>query len=166
MSKREKIIVVMLLIVVGYGGYEYFFDSSPSKQSMGAKSTCVNLTKFAADIGAKIKQNELSDKKNFIVLKKASLDWDLDPFWKYALKKEGNEKQQDEKTLSEKKFVYSGYLKLGNRKIAIINNMEYEVGEKVLKYEGYSVLSIFPNKVVLAAGKSGKKLTLLIKDEI
>ncbi len=164
MSKREKIIVIVLLIAVVYGGYEYFSGFSINKHSFEDKNACVNLTKFVADIGEKIKQNE-SDKKNFTVLTKASLDWTLDPFWKSVLKKENNEKKQAERALPKKIFVYSGYLQLGNKKIAIINNMEYEVGEKVLNHEGYSVLSISSKKVVLAAGKNGKKLILSIKDE-
>jgi hypothetical protein len=60
-------------------------------------------------------------------------------------------------------FVYSGYLKMGRRGIAIINGMEYEVGEAI-EGAGYTVEQIAASKVVLGISGSDNKFVLLLTE--
>jgi hypothetical protein len=56
-------------------------------------------------------------------------------------------------------FVYSGYLEVNQRRLAVINGMEYVVGEQ-LESGGYIVKSIDPEKVILEDVSKGGRLTL------
>ncbi|MBU1041873.1 MAG: hypothetical protein KKF77_12310 [Proteobacteria bacterium] len=57
-------------------------------------------------------------------------------------------------------FVYSGYMKLGKKLFAVLNGIEYAIGDEVAE-GGYLVQSIDKNFVVLERtdGSMGRKLT-------
>ena len=88
------------------------------------------------------------------LVERAARDWVKDPFIpSSALLKSQAAVQTPEQRNAESSgpapdFVYTGFLQLGDKKLAVINAMEYTVGESI-GTRGYYIKSITPNKVVI-----------------
>ena len=65
-----------------------------------------------------------------------------------AEKKSDEEEEQKDVSWQQVKLVYSGYLKIGDMILAIINGTEYGIGEP-LDIPGFSVKYIAPHQVVV-----------------
>ena len=51
-------------------------------------------------------------------------------------------------------LVYSGFLEVGSKRLAIINGMEYEAGDK-LDPGGFTIKSILPTRVMITSAPWG-----------
>jgi hypothetical protein len=61
-------------------------------------------------------------------------------------------------------MIYSGFLQMGQKRLAIINGMEYETGDR-LEPGGFLLKSISPTRVVIAPrGKKSKSISLPMED--
>ncbi|MFH2066206.1 MAG: hypothetical protein ABIK15_13480 [Pseudomonadota bacterium] len=160
MSKREKIIVVFMMLALIFGGFQFMGTSSDSlltekDQLMG------ELNQFIAKTVAQLNRN--ADNVSDYILKTASLEWDHDPFLKTeapvvsSVPEKGVPAGTDDRPLR-----YSGYLQAGNRQFAIINGYEYESGDAV-EPQGYVVQEVTPEKVVLET--MGKERIVLSIEE-
>jgi hypothetical protein len=49
-------------------------------------------------------------------------------------------------------LAYSGFLEIGSKRLAIINGMEYEAGDRV-NPGALSIKSILPNKVIMTSSQ-------------
>jgi hypothetical protein len=56
-------------------------------------------------------------------------------------------------------FTYSGYMAVGDKRMAIINGMEYELNEE-LEIKGYYVDTIEQNWVIIEDKKNQEKITV------
>ena len=138
MTKREAVIVAVMVLVVAYGLYDYFYAASAGK-SKSVKTIEVKveeLNKLAADV-EEILVSE-SDARDAYIVTRAETDWLVDPFYLAQSIAE-----------QEIKFFFTGYIEMGKRKIAIINGLDYEVGDYLLERPGFQVRSIRPNEVVI-----------------
>ena len=61
------------------------------------------------------------------------------------------------------KIIYSGYVDSGKNKMAVINGIEYRIGEE-LKEEGYILKQITPSKVMIFNKSTGNKLEIPIQE--
>jgi len=159
MSKREKIILVIVFFVAVYGIYEAFL-SSPSKTSPVDNGTELKaLNSLIAEVIQGVARENLSETEAYIITK-AEAEWSSDPFLEIT-KPEKRPKAPKRAASSTQKvnFTYTGYLELGDTKIAIINGREYEVGEE-LELAGYVVERIEPSKVVIR--DKGEKATIIV----
>ncbi len=66
-------------------------------------------------------------------------------------------------TAREIGIVYSGFLNMGTRNLAIINGIEYEKGEK-LPDGAHIVEEIHPNRVVMSMQGSKKKIIVKLEE--
>ena len=177
MAKREKILVVMAIVALIYGAYNFFFASVPKKDSTkvvetfsGADFKKPNFQKqgktdvdsFVTDVITKIVALDNS-KKDMYIIKKAETSWTKNPFAKSDLPLNIKIKEKIDQVLSfENRPVYSGYIAVGSKKMAIINGMEYAVGDTIVQTD-YIIKSISSIQVV--AGSSGKtKIILPLKE--
>ncbi len=141
MSKREKIIVCMMVGSVIFGAYHFrsLYGTKLNIKALSPKNienTIKNIKK--PDI-------VLSEKEQYI-LKQAVIPWDNDPF----ISPQG-QKQAKKQVLPPlpKDLRYSGYLKMGEQTLAIIDGMEYQVGETLLKSQ-YLIADISPRQVTIS----------------
>lgn len=150
MSTREKIIIVLAVVVLGYGIYVLFFEDSGSDTSAIQPETAqvTEAETVATTIQSKLQSGRLSDSEYF-VLAKAREPWVRDPFFTRSESSRVSEGQEEQ----EITFSYTGYVELGTWRYAIINGVEYSVGEE-LDVGGYFVRNILPNKVVIR-GRQG-----------
>ncbi len=142
MTLREKIIVGMMVLSIVYGGYELLVvgnrrggdpETRDSKPAIPAEPS---PTDSSEDKG-------LSDRMQTL------LQWAQTP-WEEGLFVKGEPLPQapppPEPTAAG--LRYSGFMQVGNRKLAIINGMEYEKGDQLVSGD-FVVNQISPNQVVL-----------------
>ena len=158
MSKREKIILGITAIVAVVGIFMMFFDPAMKKtKSAGpASMSTLELQKLVDDMSEKIMEDNLSGKDAYII-ELATAPWENDPFSDVAL-------PDDTKSVIDEdvKMVYSGFVQIGPRLLAVINGMEYQAGEE-LAQPGYVLDSITPEKVVIKVGNR-KTISLLLEE--
>jgi hypothetical protein len=107
----------------------------------------------------------LTKTEDFIMLQ-AEAEWKRDPFLKPgSFVKFGAEDGQAGVLAEELSFIYSGYLEMADKKLAIINGIEYKAGEMIVKGGGYIVSSISPTLVALEL-TGGKNMIIIPLEEI
>lgn len=163
MSKRERVIIFIMLFAVIYGGYNLLYKS-PSKTGVSSTGKGPeDLNKFVIDVANRITDTRLTDFNNYIVAK-ASDDWTQNPFIESALPVQAEvitdiASGRTESLKQESRLFYTGYLKISDKSLAIINGSEYEAGEK-LPQPGYFLRSIHPTWVEI--GVEGDFQTIVI----
>jgi len=161
MSTREKIIVGLMLLTVAYGAYILFLE--PSTDAGPLKQTEQGLDELNAFISkvAATTQAGLSEKEAY-VLEQAEAKWPRDPMLTVTsdLPAIEEEKAPEEAPAAAYKVNYTGYLQMGATRLAIINGMEYQIGDQI-EPGGFVVQKISPTQVVIASSE-GRKTTFSV----
>jgi hypothetical protein len=164
MSKREKVILFGALLAILYGAYSVFLDSPSKPPSVDTEKKKTELTKVISDVSGNLSK-EVLDKADIYIIARAEAEWRSDPFSKTVLPKK-SEARKPAKPLKQKvSFTYSGYVEMGDKRLAIINGIEYETGEE-LELAGYIVEKIEPFKVVIRGKKRQKRIIVPMKEGI
>ena len=169
MPKLTKQQIIILSVMVGtilYAAYDFFI--APRTQSamidIGKKS--MELEAFINNITTSMPKGSLSAADAYIV-SRAEAQWTKDPFYDRKLYREWVKLKEPAKagggTSQKMSFIYSGYLKIKNKKVAIINGVEYESGDP-LEIEGYVLKNIFQGKVAIINEKSGAKFDIPLQE--
>jgi len=163
MSKREKIIVGLMVVAVAYGVYTLFLSTPPRPAATvsGAKEL-VTLNAFITKVAEKAKTG--FSKKQAYILQKAQAAWKQDPLIKIRPQKTADEKESGESPKLKAGILYTGVLQMGERRLAIINGMEYEAGDK-LEPGGFIIRNILPNHVVIVPPGKKQKTMILPMEE-
>jgi hypothetical protein len=161
MSKREKIIVFLMVLSLVYGFYVFYIESPGKKVAIGQNSKLESLNKFITHV-ANLTKESLSDTDSYII-EKAPKQWDKDPLLssdsKYQFKAEST---QADLLAMKINIKYTGYLKMGPKNIAILNGLEYEEGEE-LENSGFIIRKIFPEQVIIDI-KGKKEIAIPIEE--
>jgi len=158
MGTREKILVGMMVLAVLYGAFELFI--SPSGKSGPGKKPGPDIEsarKMAEEINTRIEQANLTAlQKNTLNL--AGQQWQRDPF--YVLPDEEAVSTTDTgQKGSSGSWKYTGYLEVGDTRMAIINGVEYRMGERLEKGGGV-VKRITPGQVVIESASTGERFAV------
>ncbi|MFZ5569893.1 MAG: hypothetical protein ACOZF0_05790 [Thermodesulfobacteriota bacterium] len=159
MSTREKVIVFCMMGVVIYGAVQ-FFGSSTRSPGLDAQGEVPGLDAFIVTMaGILNKQNPFEAD---YVLEKAVKPFAKDPFVTVNALPDKN--AGPEKTApSDYPMVYTGYVRVGDTMVAVINGTEYETGD-MIEPGGYRVTRISPEQVELQA-KTGEKKSVQLPNE-
>lgn len=162
MSNREKIIVGLMVLSVIYGIYIIFFESS--RQTRTARTSgdreLEMLSTFITKVAEKTKSGP--SKEQAYILNKAQAAWKQDPLIQLEAKK--IEVDTGPEPVLDSKVQYTGFLQMGDTRLAIINGMEYEAGDQ-LEPGGFIIRDILPNHVVVAPPGKKKKTMILPMEE-
>jgi hypothetical protein len=165
MTTREKIIVALMVLSVIYGIYIVFFAGPREEAAFkpGGDKELEALNTFITKVADKTKNN--LSKEQAYVLDKAQAEWKQDPLMhiKTPLTKEEEDELQPLKLESE--ILYTGFLEMGNKRLAILNGVEYEVGDR-LEPDGLVIQKILPNHVVIGSPNKRNKKVILPMEEI
>ena len=164
MSKREKIILAFVFIAVMYGGYQFFLSSPSKTASVKTENEIKTAKKLVKDITEHLNKVRLSEAEKHTI-SRAEAQWVEDPFYN---KKRSTKKETPKDTSSARQkisFTYSGYIEIGEKRLAIINGMEYQTGEE-LEVGEWIVRGIYPTKVVIGIKGEKVKRTILLEEEI
>ena len=150
MTNREKIIVGLAALALGYGAMELLLlraKVAPVSQPQSLEGLNAFITKVAD--ATRVGTAEASA----IVIQKAEAAWKQDPF--LEIQKAKAVKPPDKPTTETARLpnlVYNGFMELGSKRLAIINGQEYEAGDK-LNPGGFTIKSILPTRVVLVSAQ-------------
>ena len=151
----------MVLSVI-YGVYILFFESPKQKTAFtgGDDGELEALNTFITKVADKTQSGP--SKKQAYVLNKAQIDWKQDPLVQLEAKKVKVDTGPD--PVLDSRVQYTGYLEMGDTRLAIINGMEYEIGDR-LEPGGFVIRRILPNHVVVAPPGKKKKTLILPMEE-
>jgi hypothetical protein len=164
MTTRERVILILMLIAVAGGSYIYFFTSPSETGVINPEKGAETLNKFMTDLARTLKESKLSENDTYL-LSRAETEWPKDPLLQPGLivKSEVTVEKEEEVFDEKVNFIYSGYLDVGNRRLAIIDGMEYEIGE-ALKDGKYYIKKITPVQVVIGATKGNREIIFPLEE--
>ena len=151
----------MLLSVV-YGVYALFFEKQPKESTPGGDKGLATLNTFITKVAEKTKMG-LSKEQSYI-LQKAQAAWKQDPLVQIRNKISRDEEEENKPPVLNSELLYTGFLEMGDKRLAIINGTEYETGEK-LEPGGFVIQSIRPNQVVISPEDRKTKTMILPLEE-
>lgn len=151
MTRREKIIVGLMFLTVGYGAIELLLPRSRAPlpapaAAQGGEPLNVFISKVADAIRGGGPEGD-------VLLEKARAEWARNPFLEIRAKPGGAAEEKpgsDRKGGSLPSLLYSGFIEAAGRRIAIINGMEYEAGDR-LPAGGFVLKAVRPNQVIVAS---------------
>lgn len=146
MEKREKIILLLLVVALGYGAYAYLF-SGEAPTSLKDLVNVDELNRVKSDVDKKLEEHPLTNLERYR-LQLAERAFIRDPF--YDRTKDVVEEQTalDTQFPEDVELHYTGYIAIGDQLFGIINDMEYQEGDE-LEVAGFYVFQITKNKVVI-----------------
>ena len=157
MGKREKILVILMVAVLAYGAFELLYTSmdeveetDPHQEVREAQQISESMRQALEEAGVTGAQQQ--------VLESAALDWPRELFHEFPEDELVTEEvREEEEDIGP--FRYSGYIEMGDRKMAIINSREYGTGEE-LKDEQARVLEITSQEVLLESLGTGQRISV------
>ena len=153
-KKREIIILVIATLFVLYAGYEYLI-AGPASKKVKTSTESVNINTSSTGITKDLGKDKITDFDAYVI-RRMEADWGKNPFWKKDLYKEWGNREGVAKSGVLAKIIYSGYVDSGKNKMAIINGLEYRLGEE-LELEGYVLKQITPSSVLIFNKYTGNK---------
>lgn len=152
-AKREVIILALAGVAAVYFLFDYFVLPSLKKPAAIVEAEKVDIQKLLAEMGEYAKKDD-----NIVyTVSRAELAWPRDPFLNEDLASAASVESQ------KTRFNYTGFIMLGNKRLAVINGIEYQVGES-LTTEGFVVKAINPNDVVLEDAINKSRLSVPIQE--
>lgn len=150
-KKQSSFISFVISVAVLYAFYYLFIEPRTKTVDKYVGKQSHELQAYMLDVTTQLK--EKSSLVNTALIEIAEVEWRNDPFYdmisygELALSeahiKAGHITERDS-------FAYSGFLDVRDKKMAIINDMEYEVGETIVLASGMYILeSIFPTNVII-----------------
>lgn len=149
LTKSQKIIFAILAAVAFFAVYDLVFLSSRPKDKppQTAVSDLEAMKELVKTVPALILQSQLPEKYEHLI-RKAEAPWTMNLFLD---QKRYNEWAFGRMTAAMPKLVeltYSGFIGGGTQKMAIINNVEYMVNDR-LETPGFILREIFPDRVII-----------------
>lgn len=165
MNKREKIIIVIAILVLSYGAFDYFILSSDKneKNETIQSETANQVSKMLEKINKNLISLEIIEQKKTnadYLISRIESEWKNDPFSKSD--KFSGKSQKPAPSTEISAFTYSGFIKLGNKMLAVIDGMEYTTGEYIKDSE-YKIIRITPQKVVINTNMN-TQIVIYLKD--
>jgi hypothetical protein len=164
LEKRQMIILAVMVIAILYGAYELFLakkKGAPVDLAQKSSDLKTFVTGLTTGIGAEKDATAL-------IFSRAEKEWTQDPFLDGQSQKawaQARVAAQAAAGPGDKKieFVYSGYLGLGKKSMAVINGVEYKEGES-LETAGFVLKKVSPARVVIENRGSGAMLDIPMQD--
>ena len=147
MTNREKIIVGLAVLALGYGAMELLLPRA-KVAPVAQPQSLEGLNAFIAKVADATRSG--TAEAGAIVIQKAEAAWKQDPFLDVQKTKPAEPAATRPKEPARPpNLVYNGFIDLGGKRLAIINGQEYETGDK-LNPGGFTITSILPTRVVIA----------------
>lgn len=161
LKKREIIILIIAALFLLYAGYEYLIAGRiRDVQKMKPAGETMRIEASLGGITEELSKSKLTAVETYI-LEKADENWGQNPFLSGNLYRAWLAK--DGKNDASMKIIYSGFVDTGRKRMAILNDIEYRIGEE-LKEEGYILKNITPSKVVIFDKRVGNNFEVPMQE--
>ena len=155
MSRREKIILALTVAAVLFGAYSFLGTPEEPMAPGNGGQNMESLNAYVLGIAGSLPQLTLSETENYVIAS-AAARWPEDPFLRtQAPENQTAAKATNTKPADELDLIYTGYIEMMGRRIAVINGREYVEGD-ALEISGYIVRRIDPDEVKIENPDSGK----------
>ena len=164
MSKREKIILIIMALTVVYGFYALFLENpTPNRDRFASSGSKLDeFNKFITNVAA-LTKGGLTEEDAYII-ERIPIKWTKDPLLNTRQSFDFKPDEEKKDTAVELLGItYSGYLKMGSRSLAIINGIEYEAGDE-LPESGHIVEKILADKVIIVTRGGQRKITIPLEE--
>ena len=163
MAKREKILLTLMIVAIGYGIFEFFSGYLIQERIVEQPFPQVeNAFSFSSDVSQTVENARLVPTEVYII--------DLAfrntvPDFLYEWPPEDRAVEQ-KPYLSDiiEPMIYNGYLEMGSRRLAIIDGIEYQEGD-ILARGIFRILSISPQKVAIENLNNGSRIVIPYAEE-
>jgi hypothetical protein len=156
-GKREKIILAVMAVVLLYGVYALFFESSSDKSkappAVSKKQEMTQIDTLVTTVAVTLK-----DFVDTYIIDHAQKTWVNDPFYI------GPAPEKENADAEVANFFYTGYIEYDGVRLAIINGVDYRTGE-MLEVPGYTLINIAPSKVLIEDKEGQRKITVPFMEE-
>ncbi len=163
MAKREKFIIVLaILAILGYAG-SFLFSGDSEKPAKGQKQEASvskgdrleEIKQSIADTKKEVDEAKPSDLSVYVVANSGRA-FPADPFYfrTEAVEMSPEESISEERVGPSIELTYTGFIEIGTTRMAIVNDLEYEVGDDVAG-TGFLLRSVRPDWVEIES-REGK----------
>ena len=161
LNKRQLIIIGIAVIALFYGAYALF--SGGKGQKNAGQGALPGQNQYMSSITGDLMKNTFNIVDSYIIVR-AEADWERDPFWERSFYKEWAGRDAA-KTAEDPaaKIIYSGYIDVGKKKMAVINGLEYSVGEQ-LEAGNYVLKKITASRVLISNRDTASELEIRIQE--
>jgi hypothetical protein len=165
MAKREKIIILLMIVAILFGAYNFFLSAPPEPTEDDSGMSIEALNSFVVGAARDLFGDKTSDSDAYI-LDQAQTAWRTNPFYLSGqnLSAQRAARKVEEDPRRAVRLAYTGYIEVAHKRLAIINDLEYETGES-LSQPGYFVKSITPKRVVLGVEGENENLILPLEEQ-
>jgi hypothetical protein len=165
MMKRERIIVIAMIIVAVYGAYTFLSKPDNTTLVEGSKKRLADLKEFVVEAATSLSNEYISATDQYII-EQAGKRWPQNPFLQTgALLTSEPFEAHAEVTIESVKLSYTGFLQTPDKLLAIINGSEYERGEQ-LNEAGYYIKKISPRNVVIGIENNSENIILPLDESV
>jgi hypothetical protein len=162
LKKRQIIILSIAVLCVVYAAYE-FLIATPASNEVKTNDNPLEISTLVSGLTNDLMKDAQAGMDAYIIAR-AEADWQKNPFWDRSSYKEWAVIQGAAGgSGSAAKIIYSGYVDAGIIKIAIINGLEYRVGEQ-LEMAGYVLKRVTPSKVLIVNKNTGSEVEIPIQE--
>ena len=162
LNKRQIIILSIAALCVAYAAYEYLI-ASPASNKVKTNDKQQEISTLVSGLTNDLMKDAQAGMDAYIIAR-AEADWQKNPFWDRSSYKEWAAIQGAAGgSGSGTKIIYSGYVDAGIIKIAIINGLEYRVGEQ-LEVGGYVLKRVTPSKVLIVNKNTGSEIEIPMQE--
>lgn len=170
LGKREKIILVVMAIAVLYAAFELLSPKAKSSPKATTQKVMeektAELNQFVAGLNAGL-DREWMKNVGALIFSRAERPWSQDPFLESGPYKAWLKSKEAVKAAPvappKINFIYSGYIELGQKKMAIINGIEYREGD-LLDIAGYALKSVNAAMAVIENRRTGVTENVPLQD--
>ncbi|HQN71249.1 MAG TPA: hypothetical protein PK424_06915 [Smithella sp.] len=163
LKKREIVILAIAALFVLYAVYVYLIADRQKGKKVKPDQETVKVEAVVSGITGELNKSKISDFDHYVI-QRTQTDWDKNPFLKRELYRAWLAKDSKGKDgVAAVPIIYSGYIETGKNRLAVLNGIEYRVGE-ALQEEGYVLKKIMPSKVVIFDKRIGSNLEIPLQE--
>lgn len=173
MTKREKVIVGIMCLTVAFGAYDLLGKGGSARRKPASQAVrerpADDVRQFATEMARNVAAQKISNTSQHLI-EQAATEWTRDPFIGSAAPL-GNQPTPDRPATQSApalaplvpQYTYTGFLQVGDTKLAIINGMEYTQGE-ALGSTGHYVQNISARRVTIGQVRGADTIHLPLRE--
>ena len=155
---RKNIIILLMLLTVAGGAFDIFLRDKSKPQEITENPLLAFFTEVTEFI-----VKDISEKDRYTI-KRITEGWQQDPLISIELKPQPIPPPKKKIVIPNPNVSYTGFMRLGDIKFAIINGMAYTSGDQ-LAQGGYVVSDITPSQVVIVSTRHSKQAYVFLLEE-
>ena len=163
MTKREKIIVSLMVASIFYGAYELLLAGGDQPEIVHKADGPAQLQQFVGDVATSLAKVKPSASLG-AVIKAAETPWAQDPFLQQVINMTAQRaRTADQDARDAMNHHYTGFLQMGDRRLAIVDGIEFEIGEEI-DARGHLLKRILPTYIEIGRPGTEENFTLPLEE--